>query len=234
MLILGIDTGTAACAAAVYDTEREKFTARYEINNRLTHSVTLAPMVENMLFACGCTLSDIGLVAVSVGPGSFTGIRIGVSYAKGLCFGKNIPCAGVTACEAAAYAAGESCGTVLAAIDAKVGGLYCALFRADGEKLERLTEERCVSLQEAVALIEKYSDERTVVTGDGAAVLAKAADLGKNVTVKPIGAVQSSACGVCLAALHTAAQPAEKIMPLYIQLPQAQRELEQRLKTGKE
>ncbi|MCH5325234.1 MAG: tRNA (adenosine(37)-N6)-threonylcarbamoyltransferase complex dimerization subunit type 1 TsaB [Eubacterium sp.] len=230
-MILGIDTSTAACCAAVYDTGRRQFVARYEINNKLTHSVTLMPMIENMLASCGCTLQDIDLVAACAGPGSFTGIRIGVSAAKGLAAGLDILCAAVTSCEAAAYSLPVRRGVICAAIDAKINRVYCALFRADGDRLERLTDEQCITAEQAAKLLSEYKNEDITVTGDGAQIIADAlGELSGAVTVIPQWAAQQSACGVCLAAQYAEAVTPEKIMPVYIQLPQAQRELEEKLK----
>ncbi len=233
MLILGIDTGTAACCAAVYDTERQIFIARSEINNRLTHSMTLMPMINDMLSQSGCKPEEIGLIAVCTGPGSFTGIRIGVASAKGLAVGWNIPCVGITSCEAAAYALPIRRGIICSVLDAKINRLYCALFKADGDKVKRLTDEQCLTPEEVLELLGGYETEELIITGDGARILAEALKDTKKATVLPVWAAQQTACGVCLAAGYHTPEPPERILPVYVQLPQAQRELNARLK-GKE
>lgn len=225
MLILGLDTDSSVCSAAVYDTARGEFAARYEINNGLTHSVTSAPLIEDMLRLGGIKLSDIDLFAVSVGPGSFTGIRIGVSTIKGLAYGLKKPCAAVTSCLAAAYSVQVKRGMICAALDAKIGRLYCALFKADGDKLIRLSDEACLTVDEIEDMLKDYPDEELTFTGDGAMILAER--LGAAYTL-PKWAAAQSACGVCLAAQYIEPVTPEKIMPCYVQLPQAQRELEAR------
>ena len=103
MLILGIDTAAAPCCAAVYDTERGQILGSTVINNKLTHSVTLMPVVRDLVRNAEFSMEDIGLFAVANGPGSFTGLRIGISAVKGLAFALSKPCAAVSTLEAMAY-----------------------------------------------------------------------------------------------------------------------------------
>ena len=96
MLILGIDTAAAPCCAAVYDTEKGQILGSTVINNKLTHSVTLMPVVRDLVRNAELSMENIGLFAVANGPGSFTGLRIGISAVKGLAFALSKPCAAVS------------------------------------------------------------------------------------------------------------------------------------------
>ena len=103
MLILAVDTSAAPCCAAVYDTEKQLVAAETVINNKLTHSVTLMPVIRDLLKNADIKPDDIDLFAVSVGPGSFTGLRIGISAVKGMAYAAKKPCAAVTTSEGMAY-----------------------------------------------------------------------------------------------------------------------------------
>ena len=156
MLILGIDTAAAPCCAAVYDTEKGQILGSTVINNKLTHSVTLMPVVRDLVRNAELSMEDIGLFAVANGPGSFTGLRIGISAVKGLAFALSKPCAAVSTLEAMAYNVTAYDCVVCAAMDARCNQVYVALFRVNGGKVERLTEEECKELhKKLVAYVEK-------------------------------------------------------------------------------
>ncbi|MCI6177133.1 tRNA (adenosine(37)-N6)-threonylcarbamoyltransferase complex dimerization subunit type 1 TsaB, partial [bacterium] len=136
MNILALDTAGKTAAVAVMQQD----ILRYETasNTGLTHSETLLPMVDTALRACGLTAAQIDLYAVTIGPGSFTGLRIGLSAVKGLAFAANTPCAGVSTLAALAWGmAGQ--GTVVGALDARRGQVYWAGF--DLESHDRLTPD---------------------------------------------------------------------------------------------
>ena len=119
MKILALESSAVACSAALC--EEEKLIAQSFQNNGLTHSRTLMPMCEDLLRNCGQTLEDIDLIAVAVGPGSFTGLRIGVSAAKGLAWPGDKPCAGVSTLEAMAWSVAHMGGEICPAMDARRG-----------------------------------------------------------------------------------------------------------------
>jgi len=181
MKILVIDTSGPVCGTAVMDEERvySEFTAQ----NRNTHSASLMPMIESALKAAGTELKDLDAVAAVTGPGSFTGVRIGVATAKGLAHGAGIPCLPVDALEAMAASAGDFDGIVCPIQDARAGQVYGAAFR----KGERLTGDEPMKLEVYLDQAESLG-ERFLFLGDGAPVHREAisARLGDKAVFAPV------------------------------------------------
>ena len=225
MLILGIDTAAAPCCAAVYDTDKQQTLGSFVINNKLTHSVTLMPVVSDLLRNSGITTEDIDLFAVANGPGSFTGLRIGISAVKGMAFAASKPCAAVSTLEAMAYNVSVCDGIVCASIDARCNQVYTATFLNDNGTVTRLTEEECLKADELAARLSEY-DGDIILVGDGAQLVKKAADeQGINTRLAPDPLRFQTGYGVCLAAMNAEQITPEQLMPMYLKLPQAQREL---------
>ena len=134
MLILGIDTAAAPCCAAIYDSEKDIVLAQTVINNKLTHSVTLMPIVEDIIKNSGIALSDIDLFAVSAGPGSFTGVRIGAATVRAFCDALGKPAVAVTSLEALYNNVSSFDGVVVALVFARENECYAQAF-SDGEAL---------------------------------------------------------------------------------------------------
>ena len=131
MKILAFDGTARAASVAMLDGER--VLGYYTIDNGLTQSELLLPMAENLLESLKLSFGDVELYATSVGPGSFTGVRIGVSLIKGLAFGKGLPCAEVSTLEALAENAATLKGIIVPYMDARRAQVYSATFRSDGE-----------------------------------------------------------------------------------------------------
>lgn len=225
MLILGIDTAAAPCCAAVYDTDKQQTLGSFVINNKLTHSVTLMPVVSDLLRNSGITTEDIDLFAVANGPGSFTGLRIGISAVKGMAFAASKPCAAVSTLEAMAYNVAICDGIVCAAIDARCNQVYTATFLNDNGTVTRLTDEECLKADELAARLSEY-DGDIILVGDGAQLVKKAADeQGIDTRLAPDPLRFQTGYGVCLAAMNAERIAPEQLMPMYLKLPQAQREL---------
>lgn len=227
MLILGIDTAAAPCCAAIYDSEKDIVLAQTVINNKLTHSVTLMPIVEDIIKNSGIAVSDIDLFAVSAGPGSFTGLRIGISAVKGMAFANNKPCAEVSTTEAMAYNLAATDCIVCGTIDARCNQVFDAVFRIEKGKVTRLTEEGCHKAEELATMLSEYKNEDIVLVGDGAELIlceCQKAEL-TNVRLAPSHLRYQTGAGVCLAALEKPQIKPEALMPMYLKLPQAQREL---------
>ena len=225
MLILGIDTAAAPCCAAVYDTDKQQTLGSFVINNKLTHSVTLMPVVSDLLRNSGITTEDIDLFAVANGPGSFTGLRIGISAVKGMAFAASKPCAAVSTLEAMAYNVAMCDGIVCASIDARCNQVYTATFLNDNGTVTRLTEEECLKADELAARLSEY-DGDIILVGDGAQLVKKAADeQGIDTRLAPDPLRFQTGYGVCLAAMNAERIAPEQLMPMYLKLPQAQREL---------
>ena len=222
MNILAVDTAGKSAAVAVLSDD----TLLYETqcNNGLTHSETLLPMIDTALRACGLTVADLDLLGATNGPGSFTGLRIGLSVIKGLALPRQIPCAPVSTMAALAYGmAGQ--GTVIGAQDARRGQVYWAAF--DLETHNRLTPDAAApvaSLQEFVQNCKKP----LFFVGDGAALCYNVYEQVPGVAVCPSALQVLRGVGVALAAKvlweSGACVPPAELLPDYHRLSQAERE----------
>ncbi len=222
MKILAVDTSAVCASVAV--TEEGKILSECSINTGLTHSRTLLPMIDSALKNSDIDLSDIDLFACSVGPGSFTGIRIGVAAIKGLSFGTEKKCVPVSTLEALAYnLTGQSC-TAVSVMDARCNQVYCAIFNVEGDTVTRLTEDMALKIDDLGEKLKEY--DNIIFVGDGA-----------NLCHRALGYKKASAqnqyqrgSSVCFAAQDKIAGgaspiPTEELMPVYLRLPQAEREL---------
>ena len=165
MLILAFETSAKAASVAL--TENGKLLGEGYQNTGLTHSQTLMVMAEDVLKQCGKTAADVEAVAVAAGPGSFTGVRIGVAAAKGFAWGKEIPCYGVSTLEAMAESLGAFDGYVCPCMDARRSQVYNALFLAEKGKLSRVTDDRAIALTDLKTDLE-HLDSPIYLVGDGA------------------------------------------------------------------
>ena len=231
MKILAFD-GTAK-AASVAVCENEKPLAYYTVDNGLTQSELLLPMAENLLSSLKLSFSDIDIFATSVGPGSFTGVRIGVSLIKGLAFGRKAPCIAVSTLEALAENLVPLKGVLVPCMDARRNQVYSATFRSDGENIERLTEDRAISLDELADELLKF-DEPIYLSGDGYSV-AQRALLAKGVKLSETPELLILENGVSVARVaYKMYERGEyvtdtELSPTYLRLPQAERERIERL-----
>ena len=164
MKILALDSSAIVASVAVCEDER--LLADYTLNNGNTHSETLLPMVESIFASLGITASDIDLFAVSAGPGSFTGVRIGAATLKGLAFASGKPCSEVSTLEAIAYNMRFHKGLICPVMNARRSQVYTALFRSDGEEFERLMPDSAISISDLDKLLCEYGEE-VCLCGDG-------------------------------------------------------------------
>ena len=164
MLILAFETSAKAASVALI--EGEKLLAESYQNTGMTHSQPLMVMAEDMLKQCDKTSNDVDAVAVAEGPGSFTGVRIGVAAAKGFAWGRQIPCYGVSTLEAMAESLGIYEGFICPVMDARRSQVYNALFAADCGKLTRIREDRAISLQDLGEDV-KNLNKPVFLVGDG-------------------------------------------------------------------
>ncbi len=230
MRILALESTARAASAALWEDGR--CVGLYLQNCGLTHSQTLLPMVENLLKGCSLRVSDADLIAVARGPGSFTGVRIGVAAAKGLSWGADRPCCGVSTLEAMAMQALCLEGRLLCCcMDARRGQVYNALFRVSGGTPERLSEDRALSLAELLPEL----PEAPVLLGDGAELTARAMEeAALPYTLAPEPLRIQSAWGVALAAAKAPRESWGEPEPVYLRLSQAERERLERLEREKE
>ena len=164
-MILAFETSAKAASVALL--EKGKLLGESYQNTGLTHSQTLLQMAEDMLKTCGKTPADVTAVAVASGPGSFTGVRIGVAAAKGLAWGAQLPCYGVSTLEAMAVSLGIYEGYVCACMDARRSQVYNAVFRVCQGSISRVSEDRAISLAELGEELKNLTGPVYLV-GDGA------------------------------------------------------------------
>ena len=164
MKILALDSSSTVASVALC--EDGELLAEYTLNNGNTHSETLLPMVESIFRHFGITAKDVDLFAVSSGPGSFTGVRIGAATLKGLAFGSGKPCVGVSTLEAIATNLTLLPSLICPVMNARRGQVYTALFRSDGQALTRLMPDSALSIRELDELLSEYG-EPVCFCGDG-------------------------------------------------------------------
>lgn len=240
MRILALESSAVAASACVM--EDEKILSEFYMNTRQTHSQTLLPMAKAALDCAGLSVNEMNLLAVSAGPGSFTGVRIGVACIKGLAFPDNKSCCGVSTLEAMAMNLRGQQALVCAVMDARCGQVYNGLFLTGENRVQRLTEDRALSMEELAAELPTWMKEREIpliLVGDGARLCFESpyfADI--SCALAPEHLRMQRASGVAEAArqafLEGKTVPPERLAPIYLRLPQAQRELNKRLAQQKE
>ena len=227
MMILALESSATACSAALCR-DGELVAQSYQ-NSGLTHSRTLLPMVRDMLANSQLTLEQVDVIAVAAGPGSFTGLRIGVATAKGLAWPADKDCAPCSTLESMAWPLAHMAGSlIVCAMDARRKQVYNALFLATGTGLERLTPDRAISLDD---LVQELAGTQTpqLGVGDGAQLCYDALTAaGIPAVLAPPNLRMQSAWGVARQALALAQagqtlSPAQ-LVPVYHRLSQAERE----------
>ncbi len=227
MLILAFEsTAKAASAALLKD---GKLLSQYTQCSGLTHSRTLLPMGEDMLKNAELSLKDVDLLAVAHGPGSFTGVRIGVSMVKGLAWASDKPCVGVSTLEAMAWHGLAAGGLICPVMDARRNQVYNALFRIENGRPVRLTEDRPIALKDLAEEL-KTMRERVFLVGDGAELSFRAlTEQGIDCVLAPENLRMQDAWGVAMAARDKEPGNADTLLPVYLRLSQAERERQERL-----
>lgn len=225
MKILALETSAKAVSAAV--TEDGKLLCSGYQDTGLTHSRTLMPIVEHILQNTGMTIQDMDAIAVAVGPGSFTGIRIGVAAAKGLAQAAQKPTLAVSTLEAMAQNVAHMDGLILGAMDARRNQIYNALFRCRSGVLTRLTPDRAIALADLAEELREESDP-IIVVGDGAALCYRSlTDAGISCQIAPPHLVMQHAASVAFVAEKAARADqflsAQELQPFYLRPPQAER-----------
>ena len=224
MKILALETSAKAASCAVL-ADGVPVASAWQCTG-LTHSRTLQPMIADMLRNSEMSMAEMDAVAVAAGPGSFTGLRIGVAAVKGLAWAADKPCIPVSTLEAMAWPLAHLEGTVVCAMDARRQQIYNAVFRAKDGVLERLREDRAISLEDAAGDLAGLDGALTVV-GDGAELCFRfLAEKGLACQMAPGHLRLQSAVGVGLAAWRRRdhAVSAQELTPVYLRLSQAERE----------
>ncbi len=252
MVILGVDSSAGPASAAVM--RDGKILSSFFLNVGLTHSVTLMPLIMSALEHAGIAVKDLDAVAVTAGPGSFTGVRIGIATVKGIAEPSGIPCVPVSTPLAIAYPSAAAGNTVAACMDARRDQVYFGLFRGEGGRVKRLCEDCAVSLAEAEEIISQHASGPVILAGDGAekaydamcnvqcAMCNEGGDEPGNASQRPILLADptvryQSAASVCACAfeyLTGGGEPfrAADLVPVYLRPAQAER-LRQEKEAGK-
>ena len=226
MKILAFETSAKAASVAL--TDGGKLLAESYQNTGMTHSQTLMVMAQELLKTCGLSPKDVDAVAVASGPGSFTGVRIGVAAAKGFAWGGELPCYGVSTLEAMARNLGIWQGYVVPAMDARRSQVYTAIFHAQKGVLTRLEEDMAISLEELREKIKNF-EESIFLVGDGALLCYNTLlEEVPALVLPPEHRMHQRAAGVALTAqaMADAGDPgkAAELTPNYLRLSQAERE----------
>lgn len=217
-MILSVDSSAVTASASL--TDGEKIIKSEFVNAGLTHSETLLPMIKRVTE--GYDVSDLDAIAVTSGPGSFTGIRIGVATVKGLAFEYDTPCISVSTLEAIAYNFIESDCIICAVMDARRMQFYNALFEVKDGAVKRLCDDRAISIEDLKKELANISN--VIIAGDGAELCFNNLEL-KNVTLADEDKRYQNGIGVSRAAESKEKITASELMPVYLRLSQAEREL---------
>ena len=224
MLLLGIDTSGKTASAALFDSDSELFLAQATVYTQNTHSEVIMPMIKDIMAQAGKELSDLGGIAVANGPGSYTGLRIGVAAVKALSFGLGVKCCGVStllglACNNLAYK-----GHICAIMKARGELVYTCTYKSDGYCVEQVTEEQIISRDELAEYL-AFNVKECMLCGDGAAEFYNAYSSPAFIIAPPQGRLQS-AVGVCLAGVSRKLSQPEELEVSYLQKVKAEKDLE--------
>ena len=236
MLILAFETSAKAASVALL--EGDKLLSESYQNTGMTHSQTLMVMAEDMLKQCGKTARDVDAVAVAEGPGSFTGVRIGVAAAKGFAWGREIPCYGVSTLEAMAQSLGIYDGYICPVMDARRSQVYNALFEADRGEITRIREDRAISMDDLAEDVKKL-EKPVFWVGDGSILCYNTLlERVPSLVLPPEHRMHQRAVGVGIIAARQIragiSGDAAALTPNYLRLSQAERERMEREQKKKE
>ena len=227
MKILALDSSATVATVALF--EDGELLAEFTLNNGNTHSETLLPMVESVLKTYGETTDGIDVFAATTGPGSFTGVRIGAATVKGLAFGYDKPCVGVSATEALAYNFIDFNGVICPSMDARRSQLYNALFRSENGVITRLTPDRTIPASELASELSSYS-EPIYINGGGEHIIRKASEGNPNIMPTSEILKHQNGYSVALCALNKYENSENKdgftdlaLQPTYLRPSQAER-----------
>lgn len=224
--ILGIDTSGKVAATALYDTEMQCFLAQQTVYTKRTHSQVILPLAERMLADTGLTWQEIDGLAVADGPGSYTGLRIGIAAVKAMAFALHIPCVGVSTLEGLAWQNLSWQGIICPMMLARQSLVYAGLYRSDGTQVMPMQPDGMLELGELQQLLANLG-ESVLLTGDGTALLEPADLLS---VASPAERLQNGT-GICLAAAARSQwQKPEELMPEYLQLVKAEKDLQEKRK----
>lgn len=220
MTLLGIDTSGKTASVALCT--EDKVLAQTTVYTSLTHSQVILPICNDVLKNAGVELSAVDGIAVAMGPGSYTGLRIGISAVKAMCFAQNKPCIGISTLEGLANNVLLHKGIICAVMAARLDLVYCAVFESDGCKVERLTEDEIMLLSDLNEKLEQYEGTIALV-GDAADKLE-----GEKYIVAPPHLKLQLATGLCAAAFDKKLGTPDKLDAAYLQITKAEKDLQEK------
>ncbi len=220
MTLLGIDTSGKTASVALCT--EDKVLAQTTVYTSLTHSQVILPICNDVLKNAGMGLSDIDGIAVVMGPGSYTGLRIGIAAVKAICFAQNKPCIGISTLEGLANNVSLHKGVICAVMAARLDLVYCALFESDGCKVNRLNNDEILAIDDLKQRLEKY-EGTIVVVGDAADKLG-----GEKFIVAPPHLKLQLATGLCSAAFGKKMSTPDKLDAAYLQITKAEKDLQEK------
>lgn len=236
MKILAVEAAANVCSVALI--EDDNLLGELTVNNKKTHSQVLMPMLESLLLQCTTAFEDVDALAVSAGPGSFTGLRIGVSSVKGLAYAKNKPIYGVSTLEAMAYRLPLCADVIVPIMDARRGQVYCAAYAWENGELQTVLAPTAMAI-EALCAVLSAQGRACVFLGDGVPVHRAfiAQTMGASAGFAPVSAGLQSAAAVAAAALVRAKngdspENYATLQPIYLRKSQAEREYDEKMKQG--
>lgn len=229
MTILSLDTSSRIASAAIY--KDGEILAECERDSNMNHSCTILPVVEQMLQDSKISLREIDVFAATIGPGSFTGIRIGVSAIKGYAWALNKPCAAVSTLVSGAYSAIDCNGIICSIIKARAGEYFYAFFKSDGNSIVRLTDDKVALFEEILTLMVAYGS-KIYISGDNSKEfieLCEASDFHSAVYDSDYvqGATSTAICSGVMTE-NSELVSAGELTPLYLRLCQAEQALQNR------
>ncbi len=224
LILLGIDTSGKTASSALFDTETEVFLAHTSLYTEKTHSQVIMPAVKNMIEQAGKSISDVDLIAVANGPGSYTGLRIGVSVAKAMGFALDCKCAGVSTLKGLAYNNIAYKGTICSVMKARAELVYTCTYRSNGYELESVCKEKIISRDELAEFLAMNGTE-VLLCGDGSPDFFM--DYRSEMfTIAPPQSRLQNACGICLGALSEKFVTPDELEVSYLQKVKAEKDLE--------
>ncbi len=227
MKILSVDTSSNVASVAI--TDDEKLICEITVNTKKTHSQMLMPMIDSALKQAELEISDIDLIVSANGPGSFTGLRIGVSAVKGIAHALDIPVVGVSILEAMAYNLPFCKYLISPIMDARRDQVYNAIYEWENEEILEVKAPRALSIEELTDELLK-SGKKVVFLGDGVKVHREfiKEKMGDKALFAPVSALEQKASGLAAAAKNKKAVSCYELSPTYLRKPQAERELEEK------
>ncbi|WP_040210663.1 tRNA (adenosine(37)-N6)-threonylcarbamoyltransferase complex dimerization subunit type 1 TsaB [Clostridium polynesiense] len=231
MRILSVESSSETASVAVVT--EEGLLGEFNLNYKKQHSVLLMPMINELLKNLSLNIKDIDGFAVSKGPGSFTGLRIGMATVKGLSLGSDKPVIAISSLDALAFNIFSSSGIICSMMDALRNNVYCCIYRYEGDELKALTDYMAVSIDEISHKLKEF-DEKVYLVGDGAVLHKEVLKKNiKNCSFSPnhINIPKASALGELglKQLLKGSFDPLNQMAPIYLRKPQAEREYEKKL-----